>query len=145
MRPAALQLRGRLPATAGPLGVAACTAAAAGWLATVNTTSASWWPGCVFHQLTGFDCPGCGGTRAVLALARGDLLAAASHNLLTVSLLPVLALVWVQWLQLTRGRRASVWQPGPAASWTLTAAVIGFFVVRNLELPGARWLAAGAL
>lgn len=29
-------------------------------------------PGCVFHQYTGIKCPGCGGTRAALALLRGD-------------------------------------------------------------------------
>lgn len=26
---------------------------------------------CLFHELTGFYCPGCGGTRAVLALLAG--------------------------------------------------------------------------
>ncbi|MEY8354136.1 DUF2752 domain-containing protein [Lachnospiraceae bacterium 54-53] len=28
---------------------------------------------CMFHSLTGFYCPGCGGTRAVRSLLRGDL------------------------------------------------------------------------
>lgn len=30
--------------------------------------------GCVFHQITGFYCPGCGSTRAVFALYQGDVL-----------------------------------------------------------------------
>jgi hypothetical protein len=29
---------------------------------------------CMFHTVTGFYCPGCGGTRAVFALLRGKLL-----------------------------------------------------------------------
>ena len=29
---------------------------------------------CVLNALTGFYCPGCGGTRAVFALAKGDIL-----------------------------------------------------------------------
>lgn len=28
---------------------------------------------CPFHALTGYDCPGCGGTRAVRSLLKGDL------------------------------------------------------------------------
>jgi hypothetical protein len=35
---------------------------------------------CPFHFLTGFPCVGCGGTRAALALARGDLARAFEMN-----------------------------------------------------------------
>ena len=31
-------------------------------------------PPCVFHKWTGYYCPGCGGTRAVKALLRGDVI-----------------------------------------------------------------------
>ena len=34
-------------------------------------------PTCLFHELTGFYCPGCGGTRAVYHLTRGWILSAA--------------------------------------------------------------------
>ena len=37
-------------------------------------------PPCLFHTLTGFSCPGCGCTRAVIALLRGDFLQSLCYN-----------------------------------------------------------------
>ena len=37
---------------------------------------------CVLHEVTGLDCPGCGISRAILALARLDFAAAFGYNLL---------------------------------------------------------------
>lgn len=38
-------------------------------------------PGCFFRKLTGLKCPGCGGTRAMQALLRGDIAEALRFNL----------------------------------------------------------------
>ena len=46
-------------------------------------------PPCLFHALTGMPCPGCGTTRAVLALARADVGAALAWNPLATSALLV--------------------------------------------------------
>jgi hypothetical protein len=62
--------------------------AVGGWLPLL----ASMAPRCVLHQLTGIPCPTCGTTRAALALARGDLVAALMLNPL-VSLVLVVGLV----------------------------------------------------
>ena len=36
---------------------------------------------CVFYSTTGFICPGCGGSRAVLSLLKFDLIAAVKYNI----------------------------------------------------------------
>ena len=46
-------------------------------------------PVCTFYATTGFYCPGCGGTRAVLALFRGEIL----NSLLYHPVVPYAALV----------------------------------------------------
>ena len=43
---------------------------------------------CVFYQLTGLYCPGCGSGRASVALLHLDFAAALGYNLLYVLLLP---------------------------------------------------------
>ena len=42
-------------------------------------------PACAFRALTGVACPSCGATRAIEALARGDLATAFSSNPLVVA------------------------------------------------------------
>src|SRR5436190_19023711 len=52
-----------------------------------------WYPGCLFHRLTGLHCPGCGGTRCAHALLHGDLPQALAYHVLFPFLLPFL-LFW---------------------------------------------------
>jgi hypothetical protein len=44
-------------------------------------------PLCLFHRLTGLDCPGCGMTRAFVCLMRGDLLGAWQMHPFSIPLL----------------------------------------------------------
>lgn len=44
-------------------------------------------PPCLFKTLTGYPCPGCGGTRAAYALLHGDLLRALLINPLSCLLI----------------------------------------------------------
>jgi hypothetical protein len=51
----------------------------------------AYYPVCVFHQITGWSCPGCGGLRAVHAFTHGDFAAAWNFNPLMFFALPLLA------------------------------------------------------
>lgn len=44
-------------------------------------------PLCLFHRLTGLDCPGCGMTRAFVCLMRGDLSGAWQMHPFSIPLL----------------------------------------------------------
>lgn len=56
------------------------------------------WGFCPWLMLTGTNCPGCGGLRAVNDLTRGDVGAAASSNLLLVGAIPLVGFLWSRWL-----------------------------------------------
>jgi hypothetical protein len=80
-------------------------------------------PRCLLHATTGLHCPGCGSSRALHALAHGNVVAALGLNALTVLALPVWALaVW-------RGSAAR-WKP--IWIWTLLFVVVLYGVLRNI-------------
>jgi len=61
---------------------------ALGMAATVyffNPAAHHFYPVCQFHRLTGWNCPGCGGTRALYALLHGDFSTALRDNALLVA------------------------------------------------------------
>ena len=99
------------------------------------------WGFCPWLALTGTACPGCGGLRAVNNLTRGDLVAAASSNLLFVGSLPVFAWWWLRrvhdgWQGV---RRQVSERTALRVTTVILSLVVVFWVVRNL--PFAGWLA----
>lgn len=48
---------------------------------------------CLFKNLLGYECPGCGMTRAFRAAVRGDVLAAIRYNASIVVVFPLVCLV----------------------------------------------------
>ena len=49
-----------------------------------NPSTHGFYPVCMFHALTGLNCPGCGTTRALYALLHGNLLLALKDNALFI-------------------------------------------------------------
>lgn len=117
-------------------------------------------PGCPLRELTGLDCPGCGGTRAVHALTQGDIGTAFDHNALFTIVLPLLAVAWALWLvhslRVTLARRRQAAPPTwparlrpPQMSHRSWLGVIGFLVafavIRNISaVPVLDYLASEA-
>ena len=100
------------------------------------------WGMCPTKFLTGFECPGCGGLRAVNDLTNFDIFAALSSNLLVVAAIPVVALLWLRWVR-------DAWSGALVGSrpQTLTTPVVTLILVSMLiftvlrNLPVGAWLA----
>lgn len=101
------------------------------------------WGGCPWLTVTGTDCPGCGGLRAVNDLTNLRVGAAASSNLLFIGALPVIALIFSRWVRdrWVGVRRFTVGNKVLVRSWLATGLVVVWWVVRNL--PGLEWLRSG--
>lgn len=123
-----------------PVATAALLSAATVALAVRDPHEKGSWGLCPSATL-GFDCPGCGGLRAVNDLTHGRLVDAASSNLLLVVAIPVAVLLLARW-----GHDA--WRGTDRAMSPVTvpllvlagAALLTFTVLRNL--PAFGWLAA---
>lgn len=91
------------------------------------------WGFCPFRVATGFDCPGCGGLRAVNDLTHFRILDAAQSNLYFVLSIPVLVGLWLIWLR--RSYRGSSERFDPRRARIAGSAALSllavFTVVRN--------------
>lgn len=88
---------------------------------------------CPLHLVTGLECPGCGMTRACIALCRGALVDALHYNPISIFLFLLAAA-----FALAPGRTRRNWvrlAPGTRriTKWAALAAVLVFWICRNLR------------
>jgi hypothetical protein len=134
----------RLPRWAAPAGLTLLLSGGVGYtlLMQPTTTSASDIPTCAVKLFTGFDCPGCGGTRAAWYLLHGDIPAAAHHHALMVFATPFLAYLFVSWAlgRLTNRTILPKFRLSNGAMIGFLIAWLVFSVVRNLPWAPFDWL-----
>lgn len=88
------------------------------------------YPRCSFKLLTGWDCPGCGSTRALHALLHGRVADAWAANPAIFVAVPLIALCFAaESPRCPRLRRVLF---SPAAAWALIAAALLWTLCRNL-------------
>lgn len=86
------------------------------------------YPRCLFKQLTGLDCPGCGSQRAVRALLHGDLMGALAYN----AFLPVALVLIGVLLGARRHPRLEKVLNSRMSIIIMLIAIVGWTVIRNL-------------
>jgi Protein of unknown function (DUF2752) len=95
----------------------------------------SFYPRCPIHEFFHLQCPGCGATRALAALLRGQLTEAINLNALMPLLLPFAAAYGIFCYSRLLQRKAFRWpQPRPAVIYAAFAVATVFTVIRNLPL-----------
>ncbi len=119
-----------------PVAVLVCFAAVAGGVAVTNPTDDVGPSTCLVKMLTGFDCPGCGGTRAFYYLLTANLPEAARHHAVAVFAAPFIVWMYLAWA-LPRVLPKVRWRlpaphltPGVLTSFLVVWGL--FFIARNL-------------
>lgn len=95
------------------------------------------YPVCLFHEVTGLWCPGCGMLRALHQMLHGQFVAAFRFNALFVLLLPILLWRGARALARSFAGKSENWNIRPACLWLALGALIVFGVLRNLPFASA--------
>ena len=117
------------------LGLAILGAAGIAFLYAFDPRNPGVFPACPFLSLTGCFCPGCGTLRALHMLLRGDVASALGYNILTVLSLPFIAYSYGTGAMRAFGLKAP--RPvfvHPRLIWALLAAIVAFWVLRNVPV-----------
>ena len=134
----------RTPRWVAPLGLTALLSGGVAYTLLMRPTSAGATdaPTCVMKLFTGFDCPGCGGTRAAWYLLHGDIPAAAHHHALVVFATPFLAYLYVSWTlnRLANRKVLPTLRISNGAMIGFLVAWLVFSVARNLPWAPFDWL-----
>lgn len=97
-----------------------------------NPSRYGFYPICLFHEMTGLNCPGCGGTRSFYALLHGHFQLALQDNALFIFLLAA-AIVRGAWFAQRKLFNKPTGQFFPAKMlWVLLMVAAIFTVLRNL-------------
>lgn len=114
------------------IGVIAALIVAVVFYYNVNPAECRWMPQCVFHNLTGYDCPGCGFQRALYAVLHGDIARAWKFNPFMFFIVPVgLCYLAVELSRrpLPKLRRIMF---SPSVLYSLIGVIVIWWIVRNL-------------
>ena len=84
------------------------------------------YPTCVFHDLTGLYCPGCGSTRALYQLLHGNILTALHDNVMAVFAIPFFIYAGL--------RKKSLSLIHPYWIWGLFYTMVVFTILRNIPV-----------
>jgi hypothetical protein len=98
-------------------------------------------PGCPIKSVIGVDCPACGSSRCISALATGNFIEAADQNALLLLILTVTTVGLVMWAVM--GEKFLKRLDFQRAMVALSVFTLVFWVIRLLPLGIGNWLSSG--
>ena len=123
--------RRRSPFSRGPCSWRRCWVRARFCFFSILSTH-GFYPVCLFHELTGLNCPGCGGTRAAYQLLHGHLLLALRDNALFILTVAALTLRGVWFIARKIRHQPATLAVPPKTLWAFLVVAVVFSVLRNL-------------
>jgi hypothetical protein len=136
-----MRMWARSPRWLAPAAILACFASAVAYvLVREPVDAAADTPTCLLKYTTGYDCPGCGGTRAFFFLLQANLPAAARHHLVFVFAVPFLVYAYVVWAgNRVFHLRLPQLRPTPGMVGIVLGSLGVFTVLRNLPWEPFTW------
>ncbi|WP_341271457.1 DUF2752 domain-containing protein [Clostridium cellulovorans] len=90
-------------------------------------------PQCTFYEKTSLLCPGCGMTRSILALFRGDILNCLKSNVATMLIVIFGFLKYLELLALSFNKKLFLLPRYPSFYWLGLTLLILYWILRNIE------------
>ena len=87
---------------------------------------------CIFHELTGLLCPGCGITRCFISILHGDFVKAFHYNRLVFCMLPFALIYFIYLLYNYIIGNDKYYKIGNKVSILLAVITLLFGVIRNI-------------
>jgi len=95
-----------------------------------------YYPPCFFKKWTGYDCAGCGSTRACFQLMHGNIRQAADHNIMLLLFIPVMAIGLLN----AFGKKMQVAWQYLNKPLIVLCFILLFWIIRNIPFPAFMWL-----
>lgn len=92
---------------------------------------------CSFREVTGLECPGCGGQRSMHLLLHGNFLQALRYNVFFVVGMPFLAYFYIMAVRVYILKQEKYLKSFVFTSWfgfALLIFVVTFFILRNIPI-----------
>lgn len=103
-------------------------------LAIFDPAQYTWMPKCIFKTMTGYDCPGCGASRAIHALLHGHLYEALTYNyFLVIGLSYALMSVCVMLHPSLRNTKFGKFIYSSKAAYTYIVLFFCWWIIRNTQ------------